>query len=308
MRVHSDVSLGRQARGFLIFSPTSLPVITSLVGLAGVSQPPRHMAASGVVMGPVNDTAPVVPFKHTVELHLVSRLERRDPGSKINIMSDQQCLPAGQAQNEALMLTPISVIRKHLGDGPATLHLDSTFAICDCAGQDGVGHGQRGGYRRNRVCSAWPHRVVVDDSEVGCEPDNATMSISFFMSIASRPGRNPHTQIMDCGRSTIRGPQNTLAPAGFYPVCAVISMGVRDWLDLGGSLSCQRNNLGSCSNSRVFPITSVLPTPRSRHRYQFRTSRFAVVFVSRETETVLSILRLHPCPCFNTNLPPTAGV
>jgi len=117
-------------------------------------------------MRPVNYTAPVVPFKHSAELHLVPSLERRNPGSEIYIVSDQQGLPGRQTQYESLMPTPVIVIRKHLCDGSATLHQHSTFAICNCARQDGVGGDKQGGYGRNQGCSCGRNWDVVDDPEV----------------------------------------------------------------------------------------------------------------------------------------------
>ena len=119
-------------------------------------------------MRPVNDPAPVVPLKHPVELHLIPRLEACNPGSKINIVSDQQCSPARQPQYKALMATPAIVIRKHFRDGPATLNQDSTFATFDRICQGSIGGSKGSGCSRNRGCSAWRNRGVVADSEVAC--------------------------------------------------------------------------------------------------------------------------------------------
>ena len=76
---------------------------TLFVNLALMLDPSVRMPAEGVVMGPVNDPALVVPFVLTHEFDEIARSQIGDAGSKVYIVLDQHGLPRCEANNQALM-------------------------------------------------------------------------------------------------------------------------------------------------------------------------------------------------------------
>lgn len=62
-------------------------------------------------MRPVHEAAKVIPLVHPPKLNAITQAERHSL-REVDIVGDQQRLPAGQLQNEALVSRPVVVIRQ----------------------------------------------------------------------------------------------------------------------------------------------------------------------------------------------------
>ena len=70
------------------------------------------MFAAGIFVGPVHHTTLVVPFVFTIEPNVVSFSQRVDPRREIDIVRDQDHIPAVDFDQEALVPATFVVVRK----------------------------------------------------------------------------------------------------------------------------------------------------------------------------------------------------
>jgi hypothetical protein len=101
----------------------------SLVFFSPVFDPSCFMPVPGIVMCPVNHTALLVPLVFTIEVHRISDAQRWNPWRQVNIVSDEQCTPACKLNYEALVPTPIVIIRQHPNDLTEALYLLAALPI-----------------------------------------------------------------------------------------------------------------------------------------------------------------------------------
>ena len=121
----------------LVASPDTRVVIVHLSEcLTVVLQPACRVLPVWIVMGPVNDTAPWVPFVNAVERDVIPALQGRNSWSNINIVSDEEGLTRCKGQNESLMPAPVIVIGEYSGDGALSRYLNAAPLIPDCIGKN----------------------------------------------------------------------------------------------------------------------------------------------------------------------------
>jgi len=91
----------------------NLPPILS-VGLPSMPQPTANVAATRVVVGPVQNTAFRIPLVFAVKLYRITFPQILDPRCQVDVLRDdlrgsrhqrfiQECLPRAQSQDEPLM-------------------------------------------------------------------------------------------------------------------------------------------------------------------------------------------------------------
>lgn len=86
-------------------------------------QPSVNMLTPRIFVGPVNDAAPIVGFKLTVERDGVAFGDRSNARCEIDIVSDQY-RPAGrQSEDEALVSTTVVVVGKYAINSSAATNL-----------------------------------------------------------------------------------------------------------------------------------------------------------------------------------------
>lgn len=71
------------------------------------------MSVGRVAVGPVYDTALVVPFILTEELQSVTLADILDPGRKIYIVGDKYRLGVADAENDPLVANPVNIVFEH---------------------------------------------------------------------------------------------------------------------------------------------------------------------------------------------------
>ncbi len=93
------------------------------------------MAARGVVIRPVDDASPRIPFVFAVKFYPISFLKSIDSIGQIDVMSDQQRLSRLQFDNEALVSAAVIVVGEYRGDDSFILNLNATSPIGKCLGK-----------------------------------------------------------------------------------------------------------------------------------------------------------------------------
>ncbi len=77
-------------------------------------QPTTNMAATGVMVRPVENATFFIPLVFATKRDGVPSAQAADPRSQINVMRDQQRLAVTEPQDEPLMSRSLVVIRQYL--------------------------------------------------------------------------------------------------------------------------------------------------------------------------------------------------
>lgn len=77
-------------------------------------EPAGLMATAWVMVGPVNNATLCIPLVHTIEGNGVPRFQRRDSGSQIDVVRNENDLTGRKREDEALMTTSVIVVGKEL--------------------------------------------------------------------------------------------------------------------------------------------------------------------------------------------------
>src|SRR5262245_35620707 len=98
---------------------------------ATVFDPARFVAAGGVVMRPVHDTALGIPLVLTPKAERGSHLDIRNPRRQRDVVRDQDGQPRRQSHDEALMRRSFAIILEHPVDDAPRRHHDSAGFIAE---------------------------------------------------------------------------------------------------------------------------------------------------------------------------------
>lgn len=77
-------------------------------------EPARLVAPVWVMVGPVNNATLRIPLVHAIEGNRVPRFQRRNSGSQIDVVRNENGLAGRKCEDEALMATSVIVIGKKL--------------------------------------------------------------------------------------------------------------------------------------------------------------------------------------------------
>ncbi len=94
------------------------------------------MTAAGIMVGPVDHTAAIVPLKLAVHRDQVAFLRIRDARGEVDVVGDQHGAPIANIEQQALVLRAFGVVRQHPFDAGgsreydiAALSLDGPFEL-----------------------------------------------------------------------------------------------------------------------------------------------------------------------------------
>jgi hypothetical protein len=76
-----------------------------------VADPATVFYSMWIVMRPVHEATQVIPPVHPPKLNAITHTERHSL-RELYIVGDQQRLPVGQLQNEALVSRPVVIVRQ----------------------------------------------------------------------------------------------------------------------------------------------------------------------------------------------------
>lgn len=99
-------------------------------------------------MSPVHHSALPVPFVLAGKLDRRARPQSVDPRREIEVIGDQECLAAGEANDETLVPCALGIIPQHFRDDPVAADLNMTPAAAVCGGENGF----VAAVRRLRTC------------------------------------------------------------------------------------------------------------------------------------------------------------
>ena len=82
------------------------------------------MAALGIVMRPVENTALGIPLVFSEEGNLIAFGQGSNSRCEINVVGHQQCLSGIQLQDKALVSASLAIVRQGFDNNPLPLDLD----------------------------------------------------------------------------------------------------------------------------------------------------------------------------------------
>ena len=94
-----------------------------LIHLTIVLQPATLVSSGGIMVGPMNDAAELVPFIHTVKLDDITVADGLNSGRTIDVMCNQYGVAGGELQNKALMAISFVVVGQNIDHYSAPANL-----------------------------------------------------------------------------------------------------------------------------------------------------------------------------------------
>ena len=92
-------------------------------------EPSTDVPCVRIAVRPMDDAAFIVPFVFPVKIDAVSRFEIGNARRQIDVVRNQQRLPRGQLDNEALVTGATGVVDQNFDYGSAAFNLNTALVV-----------------------------------------------------------------------------------------------------------------------------------------------------------------------------------